>query len=670
MFSMAASAEGDGGNGPVPVYTMVLGVQGLPEGPVAPGVELMIDLTVIHDAPVQETVQLSVQSAPDGWDVAIGRRVLEVPPAMVAVSQVKVSVGERAQPGEYPLVVEALPSNAEIDPVSITFSLHVDAVHALRIVSPPQPVSATMEGYATTSAVLANDGNQRFNLIEVMGHWGRPLPFPWKVECEALPQVIPPLSELTVVFRVGTVHGAEMPTAGDHGLDIVLTTDVPGFEAEMTIMATVGEVRDLQLEEVPPHGTDGTIRVNPYHEPTGLTYIEVTDLGNLGGYRKASFSAEFNPPVIAVEFTHTEVSLWTGTSRLVETSITVAEATSPGTYSVRILITDVTGARASTEVMLEVYHISARIGGTLSVRTPGGKVASDSLTVRTDEEVILSGTVINDGQWIVPYSEVRIYDKFKDQVTHVGSVPIEDLIAREVRRFEFTFIPREPGDHELEARLQVTGAAPGGPTTASLKQALEAKAVPSLGEGALLLPLLLGTLAGLGVGVLAILGTEVGRYLLLAFFLFPLYTRLKPQQVKDHFIRGQILGYVKANPGETYSSIRKVLGLSNGLFVYHVRILETAGLIRSVKDGANRRFYPAEMRIPTEVKDVKLNQVQRIIYTIVLEHPGISQRRISKLVSLSPSTVNYHVNIMTKIGILERKRSGRLTLIFAAEGID
>ena len=180
----------------------------------------------------------------------------------------------------------------------------------------------------------------------------------------------------------------------------------------------------------------------------------------------------------------------------------------------------------------------------------------------------------------------------------------------------------------------------------------------------------LGIAVGALAGVLAIIGTEAGRFALLIFILVPLYTRLKPDQVKDQFTRGQILGYVKANPGETYSSIRKALRLSNGQFVYHARILETQGLIKSVKDGANRRFYPEGMRIPREVKDVKLNQVQRIIYTIILEYPGISQSRISKMVKLAPSTVNYHVNIMTKVGVVERRRSGRLSLCFAADEIE
>ncbi len=156
----------------------------------------------------------------------------------------------------------------------------------------------------------------------------------------------------------------------------------------------------------------------------------------------------------------------------------------------------------------------------------------------------------------------------------------------------------------------------------------------------------------------------------MAFILVPLYTRLKPEQVTNHFIRGQILGYVKANPGETYTHIRKALKLTNGTFVYHARILESQDHIRSVKDGANRRFYPADMRIPTEIRDVELNQVQRLIYTIVMEYPGISQTKISKMVKLAPSTVNYHVNIMTKVGVVERKRSGRLSLCFAAQELD
>ena len=171
-------------------------------------------------------------------------------------------------------------------------------------------------------------------------------------------------------------------------------------------------------------------------------------------------------------------------------------------------------------------------------------------------------------------------------------------------------------------------------------------------------------------GVIAILASEAGRFALMAALVVPLYTRLKPEQVTDHFVRGQILGYIKANPGETYTRVRKALKLSNGQFVYYARMLESQGHIRSVKDGANRRFYPSDMRIPTEVKDVKLNQVQRIIYSIVLEYPGISQSRIAKMVNLAPSTVNYHVNIMTKVGVIERRRSGRLSLCFAADDID
>ncbi len=254
-------------------------------------------------------------------------------------------------------------------------------------------------------------------------------------------------------------------------------------------------------------------------------------------------------------------------------------------------------------------------------------------------------------------------------VVYLGYVPIENLSAGEGQSFSFTLDRAEPGENVVVASATVSGLPTEGPTPNALESQFRAKArVPA--PGGQYVFLVFAAVIGSMAGLIAILATEAGRFALMAFILVPLYTRLKPEQVTNHFIRGQILGYVKANPGETYTHIRKALQLTNGTFVYHARILESQDHIRSVKDGANRRFYPAEMRIPTEIKDVELNQVQRLIYTIVMEYPGINQTKISKMVKLAPSTVNYHVNIMTKVGVIERRRSGRLSLCFATDEAD
>src|SRR6266702_4746015 len=67
--------------------------------------------------------------------------------------------------------------------------------------------------------------------------------------------------------------------------------------------------------------------------------------------------------------------------------------------------------------------------------------------------------------------------------------------------------------------------------------------------------------------------TEPGRHAIFGA-LFPLYTRLKKEEVLDHFVRGQVFGVIKAEPGTNFTEIRDDLGLSNGTLAYHLRTLE------------------------------------------------------------------------------------------------
>ncbi len=59
----------------------------------------------------------------------------------------------------------------------------------------------------------------------------------------------------------------------------------------------------------------------------------------------------------------------------------------------------------------------------------------------------------------------------------------------------------------------------------------------------------------------------------------------------DQFVRGQIYGYVRANPGDCYSSIRDSLELSNGVVTYHLGELERRGELESRLWGRFKRYY-------------------------------------------------------------------------------
>jgi WD40 repeat protein len=170
--------------------------------------------------------------------------------------------------------------------------------------------------------------------------------------------------------------------------------------------------------------------------------------------------------------------------------------------------------------------------------------------------------------------------------------------------------------------------------------------------------LIIGFISITGIGCL--LGsTEVGKLALLTLIL-PLYTRLKKEEVLDNEIRGMIRGYIIANPGDNYNSIKRALGLNNGALAYHLKVLERAKIIKSRQNGIYKRFYPASMNIPLE-NGTKISEIQRLVLLKISESPGINQKEIAKLLGLSKGVINYHIKILYSKKMINMEKKGRNT---------
>jgi len=78
--------------------------------------------------------------------------------------------------------------------------------------------------------------------------------------------------------------------------------------------------------------------------------------------------------------------------------------------------------------------------------------------------------------------------------------------------------------------------------------------------------------------------SENAKYGLL-LLIVPLYSKIKREKVLDHFIRGQIFGYIMANPGEHYNSIKQALDMTNGSLAHHLRTLERERFVKSKRFG-------------------------------------------------------------------------------------
>ncbi len=170
-------------------------------------------------------------------------------------------------------------------------------------------------------------------------------------------------------------------------------------------------------------------------------------------------------------------------------------------------------------------------------------------------------------------------------------------------------------------------------------------------------PLLQVSIAVLSAGLVSIMAfstNKLGINPLLPFFA-PLYSRLKRREVLDHEARGVIIDHIKDNPGEHFNSIKSKLDFRNGTLAHHLHVLERERVIKSVKYGKYRRFFPMGMAVSRKAYPTELEQE---ILDVVRRKPGINQKSIAKKVDKSKSTVNYHIDKLRKCKIIRTEKNG------------
>ncbi|TET90207.1 MAG: ArsR family transcriptional regulator [Methanomassiliicoccales archaeon] len=157
---------------------------------------------------------------------------------------------------------------------------------------------------------------------------------------------------------------------------------------------------------------------------------------------------------------------------------------------------------------------------------------------------------------------------------------------------------------------------------------------------------------------LGIASTEAFGYSLFNIFAFPLYSRIKKEEVLDHFVRGQIYGFIVSNPGEHYNSIREKLKVTNGTLSHHLRMLEIQGFIKSRKESIYRRFYPIEMKFPRD-RGVKLSDLQITILGLMKGKSAPTQKEILHTLGISQQVASYNLRILTRKGFVQMRKDGR-----------
>lgn len=177
------------------------------------------------------------------------------------------------------------------------------------------------------------------------------------------------------------------------------------------------------------------------------------------------------------------------------------------------------------------------------------------------------------------------------------------------------------------------------------------------------------TIISLSIFVLFGFIIETGKYKMLTVFVVPLYVKRKLDKVLDNFIRGEVYGFIRANPGTYFNHIKLELELNNGTLAYHLSVLERDNLIISRADGKYRRFYPRNTNIPKVEEGgdgmihtfVQLNSTQDEIINRIKQNPGVSQKDLARMLGRSTQVVNYNINAMARLGLIKLERDGKWT---------
>jgi predicted transcriptional regulator len=148
-----------------------------------------------------------------------------------------------------------------------------------------------------------------------------------------------------------------------------------------------------------------------------------------------------------------------------------------------------------------------------------------------------------------------------------------------------------------------------------------------------------------------------------------LNTTVTRENILNNYTRAKIFTLIKTNPGIHYSEIIRNLKLSNGQATWHLTYLERFDMIRRVRSKQYLVFYPNydftvdEDETAVEIALTK-SKTRNQIYELICDRPAITQNEIKKSITISQSTIAYHLIILEQLKLIYIKKKGRKRYYF------
>lgn len=146
---------------------------------------------------------------------------------------------------------------------------------------------------------------------------------------------------------------------------------------------------------------------------------------------------------------------------------------------------------------------------------------------------------------------------------------------------------------------------------------------------------------------------------------------LSQKEILEQPTRNSIYELIKLNPGLHFRSICRVLDKKMGVVQYHLKVLEKAHLIRSIRDGRYKFFFentvenlkPGENNSQQQkFADLVKAQLRKKTTSKIIMHlwqnPNAGHQSLSDIAGVSPQAITYHTKNLVKLEIIQVHKEG------------
>lgn len=629
-----------------------------PSATILPGEQAEFSVTVLNMGNGNDRVSLRARAVfpSSSWTISLGTDRLDLRAGRSAVTTLRITPPYNALAGDtYIVEVSARSAGPPGEPVERTEAIHISVLPVKGIIVPRQhfapPYPVAPGGAVQYSFNFTNSGNAP----ATVGISVSEAPLGWSAVVEP---------KQAVAVRAGASAGALLrviPSArynespsGTHLVKVRLSDSDENIVGELSFEIEVAPARGLELE--PAGGPAREVNLFVSNRETFLLSLE--NAGNAPDDVSLALVGDY---ASWGRFDASVVPVGAGETKVLRLDLTVPKTAA--TVSIYPLTVRAVSLGRPDLFVERLLFITVKDFDPAEL-VPRLKVYPQdrALSLTGGDEYAFPVSVLCTGSGIGNVSLRVTGGEGLDLAYKITELP-RDLSAGE--NHTFLVLLRIGGSQKGVTRgtlvIQAVGdgvSAPAQTVSVTLQPAPRATPVVSMEGLGIALAIFLA-LGGIAVG-----WNEVVLVALLNLLL-PLYVKLRREEVLDQYTRGKIHGYIIANPGEHYNSIKAQLRLKNGTLAYHLRVLEREGYVKTTRDGMFKRFYPMEALVPRRKSE--FSAIQEIVLEHIRSAPGTNQNELARRMGVSSQVVNYHIRNLVAAGIIRLEREGRETRCYLSD---